>query len=131
MTDKRSVKIDKVLQELNKEKINTWFDLGLFIDRFKEKKLKSAFQGDPGSFDAYLEKGGVAFVTFYFTIDGITVETEKYAKTFKNRYPNIPIHFIAGDIKQEADELIPKDAFRKVIPEMEAFDAWPLYDDFF
>jgi len=48
MTDKRSVKIDKVLQELNKEKINTWFDLGLFIDRFKEKKLKSAFQGDPG-----------------------------------------------------------------------------------
>ena len=131
MKDKRRVKVNEVLKELNNEKINTWFDLGLFIDRFKEKKLKTAFNGSIDSFDSNLEKGGVAFVTFYFTIDGITVETEKYAKTFKNRYPNIPIHFIAGDIKQEADELIPKDAFKKVIPEMEAFDAWPLYEDFF
>ena len=131
MIDKGSEKMNKVLQELKNEKINTWFDLGLFIDRFKEKKLTSAFKGNEKVFDAYLEKGGIAFVTFYFTIDGITVETEKYAKTFKNLYPNIPIHFIAGDIKQEADELIPKDAFKKVIPEMEAFDAWPLYNDFF
>ena len=131
MIDKRNVNISKVLKELKKEKINTWFDLGLFIDRFREEKLKSSFKGDSNSFDAFVEKGGIAFVTFYFTIDGITVETEKYAKTFKKIYPNIPIHFIAGEIKQEADELIPKDAFKKVIPEMEAFDAWPLYDDFF
>ncbi len=131
MIDKRNVKISKVLKGLKKEKINTWFDLGLFIDKFREEKLTSAFKGDANSFDFNLEKGGIAFVTFYFTIDGITVETEKYAKTFKNIYPNIPIHFIAGDIKQEADELIPKDAFKKVIPEMEAFDAWPLYNDFF
>ena len=131
MIDKRNVKISRVLKELKKEKINTWFDLGLFIDKFREEKLTSAFKGDANSFDFNLEKGGIAFVTFYFTIDGITVETEKYAKTFKNIYPNIPIHFIAGDIKQEADELIPKDAFKKVIPEMEAFDAWPLYNDFF
>jgi len=131
MIDKRNVNISKVLKELKKEKINTWFDLGLFIDKFREEKLTSAFEGDVNSFDFNIEKGGIAFITFYFTIDGITVETEKYAKTFKNIYPNIPIHFIAGEIKQEADELIPKDAFKKVIPEMEAFDAWPLYNDFF
>ena len=131
MTDKKGMNIKKVLEELKSEKINTWFDLGLFIDRFREEKLKSSFKGDTNAFDAFVEKGGIAFITFYFTIDGITVETEKYAKTFKKIYPTIPIHFIAGDIKQEADELIPKDAFKKVIPEMEAFDAWPLYDDFF
>lgn len=131
MTKTKTAKITKVLSELKNEKINTWFDLGLFIDKFKEKNSKSAFKGDVPAFDAHIEKGGIAFLTFYFTIDGITVETEKYAKTFKTIYPNIPIHFIAGDIKQEADELIPKDASRKVIPEMEAFDAWPLYDDFF
>ncbi len=131
MTDKRTVKISKILKELKNEKINTWFDLGLFIDKFKDQKSKSEFRGDANSFDAHLEKGGIAFLTFYFAIDGITVETEKYAKTFKNIYPDIPIHYVAGEIKQEADELIPKDAFRKVIPEMEAFDAWPLYDDFF
>ena len=124
-------KIDDILNELRKQEIQTWFDLGLFIDRFKDKKSISEFKGDAKFFDSNLEKGGIAFLTFYFTIDGITVETEKYAKTFKNIYPNIPIHFIAGEIKQEADELIPEGAFKKVIPEMEAFDAWPLYDDFF
>ena len=130
MTHKKTA-ITNILKELHNEKIETWFDLGLFIDRFKEKKSKAGFHGDAKSFDASLTKGGMAFLTFYFTIDGITVETDKYAKTFKNIYPNIPIHFVAGDIKQEADELIPKDAFKKVIPEMEAFDAWPLYNDFF
>ena len=131
MIEKGKVKITEVLNELHQEKINTWFDLGLFLDRFKERKKPTVFEGEKGDFDKYLKKGGVAFVTFYFTIDGITVETEKYAKTFKSIYPNIPIHFIAGEIKEEADELIPKDAFKKVIPQMEAFDAWPLYNDFF
>ena len=131
MTDKKTTKITNILNELNNEKINTWFDLGLFMDKFKEKNLPSAFKGNASTFDSHVEKGGIAFLTFYFTIDGITVETEKYAKTFKNIYPDIPIHFIAGEIKEEADELIPKGAFKKVIPEMEAFDAWPLYKDFF
>ncbi|MBG7631717.1 MAG: hypothetical protein IZT56_14970, partial [Bacteroidetes bacterium] len=131
MSNNNKEKIGSLLKELHNEKIITWFDLGLFIDRFKERASKSAFKKDATVFDNYLEKGGVAFLTFYFTIDGITVETEKYAKIFKSIYPDIPIHFVAGDIKEEADELIPKDAFKKVIPEMEAFDAWPLYNDFF
>lgn len=130
-TDKKTTKITTILNELKNEKINTWFDLGLFMDKFKEQKKTSAFKGNASTFDTHIEKAGIAFLTFYFTIDGITVETEKYAKTFKNIYPNIPIHFIAGEIKEEADELIPKGAFKKVIPEMEAFDAWPLYEDFF
>lgn len=119
MIEKETVTISEVLNELHQEKINTWFDLGLFLDRFKEKKRHVAFNKDRGVFDQYLEKGGIAFLTFYFTIDGITVETEKYAKTFKSIYPNIPIHFIAGEIKEEADELIPKNAFKKVIPQMD------------
>ncbi|PTL98935.1 MAG: hypothetical protein DA407_17250, partial [Bacteroidetes bacterium] len=131
MTTTNTSKITSILKNLKNEKINTWFDLGLFIDKFKEQNLASAFNGNASTFDEHIEKGGIAFLTFYFTIDGITVETEKYAKTFKNIYPDIPIHFIAGEIKEEADELIPKDAFRKVIPEMEAFDAWPLFKDFF
>ena len=130
-TDKKTTKITTILNTLKNEKINTWFDLGLFMDKFKEQKKMAAFKGNASTFDTHIEKGGIAFLTFYFTIDGITVETEKYAKTFKNIYPNIPIHFIAGEIKEEANELIPKTAFKKVIPEMEAFDAWPLYEDFF
>lgn len=125
------IKTKTILNELNNENIHTWFDLGLFIDRFKDKTSNSAFLKNKKAFDSHLEKGGVAFLTFYFAIDGITIETEKYAKVFKSIYPNIPIHFVAGEIKQEADELIPNDAFKKIIPEMEAFDAWSLYKDFF
>ena len=131
MIQHKTAKIDNILNRLKNEKINTWFDLGLFIDKVKEQSVPLSYKTNTPSFDTQLEKGGIAFLTFYFTIDGITVETEKYAKIFKNIYPNIPIHFIAGDIKEEADELIPNDAFKKVIPEMEAFDAWPLYKDFF
>ncbi|MWW26786.1 phosphodiester glycosidase family protein [Algibacter lectus] len=131
MINNKTARIPNILNTLRNEKINTWFDLGLFIDKFKEQNFASAFKGKASTFDAEIEKGGVAFLTFYFTIDGITVETEKYAKIFKNIYPDIPIHFVAGDIKDEADELIPNGAFKKVIPEMEAFDAWPLYEDFF
>ncbi|GAL82586.1 hypothetical protein JCM19274_2305 [Algibacter lectus] len=131
MINNKTARIPNILNTLRNEKINTWFDLGLFIDKFKEQNFASAFKGKASTFDVEIEKGGVAFLTFYFTIDGITVETEKYAKIFKNIYPDIPIHFVAGDIKDEADELIPNGAFKKVIPEMEAFDAWPLYEDFF
>ncbi len=132
MTKKQqSPKIDNILNKLRKQEINTWFDLGLFIDRFKEQPSKAAFKGNAKAFDSHLEKGGVAFITFYFAIDGITVEAEKYAKTIKRIYPNIAIHYIAGEIKPEADELIHNDAFKKVIKEMDGFDNWPLYNDFF
>ena len=40
MTDKKTTKITNILNELNNEKINTWFDLGLFMDKFKEKNLQ-------------------------------------------------------------------------------------------
>ncbi len=126
-----STKIDEILGDLRKQEIKTWFDLGLFIDRFKEQHSATAFKEDLKAFGGHLETGGIAFITFYFAIDGITVETEKYTKTFKKIYPSIPIHYIAGEIKPEADELIHKDAFKKEIKEMDGFDNWPLYDDFF
>lgn len=131
MKEKKSKGIDEILKVLKEQEINTWFDLGLFMDRFKKQPSKSAFLGKPKAFDKQLEKGGIAFISFFFTIDGITVETEKYAKSFKKIYPKIPIHYMAGEIMPEADELIPEGAHRKVIKEMDGFDNWPLYKDFF
>ena len=124
-------KTTHILSSLRNEPINTWFDLGLFLDRFRDQASKSGIKVSKKTFDKRLEKGGIGFITFYFTIDGITVEVEKYAKTFKALYPNIPLHYIAGDIKSEAKELIPAYAYQKVIPEMDGFDNWALYDDFF
>ncbi len=127
----KSTKIDNILKSLKGQEIHTWFDLGLFMDQFKDQPSKSGFKGKSQAFDNRLEKGGLAFITFYYSIDGITVETEKYAKTFRRIYPNIPVHFIAGEIKPEADELIPSYAKRKEIKEIDGFDNWKLYHDFF
>ncbi len=127
----KPTKVDSILASLRNQDINTWFDLGLFMDQFKEQKSKSGFKKGAKSFHNHLEKGGIGFITFYFSIDGITVETEKYTKTFRKIYPNIPVHYIAGEIKPEADELIPSYASKKVIKELDGFDNWSLYNDFF
>ena len=74
--------IEEMMSILRNETIQTWFDLGLFIDRFKENKggMETHF---PGSYDDFLRSlsvGGIAFITFDYSIDGASVEIEKYSK---------------------------------------------------
>ena len=64
MVNSNSGKIKNIINELNKEEINTWFDLGLFIDRFKERRFEAAFQGEAKEFGAYLQDGGLALIRF-------------------------------------------------------------------
>lgn len=123
--------LKQVIESLKFENINTWFDLGLFIDKFKDEVSNSNFTGSFSDYKTYLNRGGMGFISFHFTVDGITVEVEKYAKIFKNQYPNIDIHYIAGNIYDEATEMIDSSYKTKVIPEIDGFDNWPLYNDFF
>jgi hypothetical protein len=130
---KRRMTYKQMIKELKQEKINTWFDLGLFIDRFKEEKpiptvkYKSSFE----NFKSQLSDGGMAFATFYYSVDGVTLEVEKYAKSFQHLFPNMPIHYIAGKFYPDADKLIDADFKRHEIKEIRGFDDWKLYEDFF
>ncbi len=123
----------KMMQELNKEKINTWFDLGLFIDKLKENKpiptieCKSSYN----TFKDLIGKGGLAFITFYYSIDGVTLEIEKYAKVISGIFPEIPLHYIAGKFYPNANQVIHPDAKKFEIKEIRGFDDWDLYQDFF
>jgi len=123
--------IKQILESLKSETINTWFDLGLFLDKFKDEVSNSNFSGSYSDYKTYLNRGGMAFISFHFTVDGITVELEKYSKIFKQKYPEIDIHYIAGNIYDEATEMIDSSYKTKQISEMDGFDNWPLYDDFF
>ena len=64
--------VDKMLEELRKENIKTWFDLGIFIDRFKESKpLPTAlFEGTYDMFLKGLSKSAMAFITFFISLWG-------------------------------------------------------------
>ena len=42
--------IQELLSQLKNEPIKTWFDLGLFLDRLKDKKSSAGFKPDYYSF---------------------------------------------------------------------------------
>ncbi len=67
---RRRMSANEMMKSLPKEKINTWFDLGLFIDRFKENNPVPTidFQGSYRDFKHDIRGHGLAFVTFYYAI---------------------------------------------------------------
>jgi len=123
----------EMIKLLNQEKIKTWFDLGLFLDELKENNSVPAaeYNNSFKDFRKELKDGGIGFVTFGYSIDGVTIEIEKYAKLYRKNIPGIPIHYIGGGFKPEARKIIDEDTKIFVIKEAKGFDSWPLYYDFF
>ena len=129
---KYDINSKQLINLLQNQKINTWFDLGLFIDRFKEQKNleKEYFSGNYDEYKDLLKNSGVAFLTYYYSVDGVTIEVEKYAKIFRNLF-NTQIHYIAGAFYPESKQLIHGDTKKFEIPECNGFDDWKLYNSFF
>ena len=124
----------EMMKLLRDERINTWFDLGLFIDRFKENKPIPVieFHKSYAHFKKDLQKRGIAFITFYYSIDGVSIEVEKYAKTFRyNISDDLPVHYIAGKFFPESNKIIDPRTKTFSIEEIQGFDDWTLYKDFF
>ncbi|MEA3477333.1 MAG: phosphodiester glycosidase family protein [Bacteroidota bacterium] len=127
------MKVDKLLAFLRGEKIETWFDLGLFLDRFREEMPYPQIQRE-GTFDDFKEEfriGGIAFLTFHYMVDGVTIEADKYASLMRRNIPGIPVHYVAGKIHSKTAPFIQKDYIQKEIPELSGFNEWELYKDFY
>ncbi len=127
------MKLDELLTFLREKKIETWFDLGLFIDQFKEEQEYPSILLD-GTYEEFkddLRKGGMAFLTFHYMVDGVTVEVDKYASLFRRNVPGIPVHYIAGEIHSKTAPMIREDYKKCVIPELAGFDDWELYRNFY
>ncbi len=129
---KQKITVTQMMKSLKNEKINTWFDLGLFIDQFKEEKPlpTNTFSDDFKSFKNEITKS-IAFISFYYGIDGVTMEVAKYTNTLKKINPNAKIHYIAGKIYPESEEIIPKYVKKHEISNINGFDDWSLYNSFF
>ncbi len=123
--------ISDLLKQLNSEKIGTWFDLGLFLDRLKDKKSQAGFSGDYYAFKEKIVKGGIGFLSFAYSIDGITIEVSKYTAAMRQLFPGVPIHLLAGEISPESNNVLDTQLQRHVIPAIKSFDKWELYQDFF
>ena len=121
----------QLISNLNKEKIDTWFDLGLFLDRLKERESVSGISGNYFDFKEKLVRGSFGFLSFYYGVDGITVETAKYISALKRIIPGVDIHLIAGLIKPEAKSIFDEDVKEYELNEIKSFDEWELYKYFF
>lgn len=129
-----TMKATELMEMLCSERINTWFDLGLFMDRFKENKTIPVVEFNQSfeRFKSNINKKGIAFSTFYYSIDGVSIEVEKYAKTFRYNFgDDIAIHYIAGKFYPEASKIMDSRTKTFTIEEMQGFDDWTLYKDFY
>ena len=124
-------KTKQLIQLLNNKNVKTWFDLGLFIDEFKKEDFFNPVKNNFDDFHKEIDDSAIAFLSYHFTVDGITVEIEKYSQIFNSIFPNSKIHYVAGQIYEESNELIDDKYIKKEIPELRGFDDWHLYNDFF
>lgn len=126
-------KITKIIDQLAKENIKTWFDLGLFIDKLREnrKTPQKYFFGSFHDFCSHMNRGELAFITYQYSIDGVSIELDKYAKVFKQKFDNSTTHYITGKFYSGANKHIPNDVKTYELPIIQGFDDWNLYKDFF
>jgi len=120
-----------MMASLRREEIKTWFDLCIYLDRIRDMDSRAGFTGSYEDFTDNLKKGGIGFVTFYYTIDGITIELEKYNKVLEQLLPEVPLYFIGGELGSEAWNSSAPERFKQIYPEMKSFNGWNLYNDFF
>jgi glycosyltransferase involved in cell wall biosynthesis len=123
----------KMMNEIGRENILTWFDLGLYLDRFRESNPTptNEFHGSFDDFKGYLNRRAIAFVTFHYSVDGVTIEVEKYTKIFRRQFPDLDIHYVTGEFLPESKELLGSDVNKYELKELRGFDDWALYEDFY
>ncbi len=127
--------IEEMMSALKSEKIETWFDLGFHIDRIRENRdISPTDTFNIDEFDKFKEQisRGIAFLTFNYSVDGVTFEIGKYAKALQRIIKDISIHFISGKFYNNIGENIIASSYKRYeIPEIVGFDHWKYYKDFF
>ncbi|MFV1994322.1 MAG: glycosyltransferase, partial [Verrucomicrobiales bacterium] len=122
---------EQMISELRAENVETWFDLGLLIDRLREDRSEGApFDGDFTEFKRRVARG-IAFVTFSYGVDGVTMEVAKYARSFAGLLPGARIHYIAGEFAELTQSILDPGSSWHRIEGMDGFENWPLYRSFF
>lgn len=97
-------KMIKTLEEFNPQ---SWKDIDAILKQIK----KPVDANNKDTTASYIEdiKNGIAFITYDYGIDGVSIEMSKYAMSlqnfvFKNSKPQI--HFIGGDFYSQANTII-------------------------
>lgn len=126
------MKLQQALDILQKSNLQTWAELGQFLDQLRDSKTipTAAFNGSFEDFKKHIARG-IGFITFHYGVYGVTVEMSKYASAIKRFAPDAELHFLAGEIPPDASTLFEEDSHQYEIKEMRGFGDWALYEDFY
>ncbi len=128
--------LKKTLNDLGQP---TWFDVGIFLDKLAEERSLPANEAWKPETFLHTLSHGIAFIAFDYGIDGVTIETAKYAEalesvlsakgTGESKVPTI--HWIAETFKPESNTTIKKRWKKFILDGGGGFVGWDGYQDFF
>ena len=103
--------------------IESWDDINAVLDEFRSEAAAA-----PDVEFARRRDGGIAFLTFEYGIDGVTIEIAKYAscleQELRNRGVEPVIHCIGGDFHASAGQVLAKRWRRKRIEQANGWSKW-------
>jgi len=116
----------EMMSMIDSANISTWSDIGAFIDLMRGKSPE-AMDMSQEQFHSFLSTG-IAFITYDFGIDGVSIEIFKYAESleriFNTSENQLPLHFIGGDFHDKADVVLKPHWNRFRIPGMNGWSKW-------
>ena len=115
----------QMMDNLKSFKPANWEDIAEALSKIKESAppLESISETD------FFEKvrKGLAFWTYDFGIDGVSIEISKYAQCLQDLLAaekKASIHFVAGDFHSQADSVIKPEWYRHHIPRVNGWLKW-------
>ncbi|MFC1497288.1 glycosyltransferase [Verrucomicrobiota bacterium] len=123
----RRVLFLELKKTISKKKVENWDDISSILNNICGHAPDPENLSNP-EFRQALQKG-IAFITYDFGIDGVSIEINKYAecmgKILKDNKDTIPpMHFIGGDFHDNADAVLKPEWNRFKIKEMNGWSKW-------
>lgn len=118
--------IQDTMHSLDQARITDWADINHLLDRLAALGGRRVATGERDLRQRFA--GGLAFITFDYGIDGVSIEISKYAtcleKILSRDARSTPIHLIGGDFTDKADAVIMPNWLRFTLPNSDGWDKW-------
>jgi len=128
----RSSRTDALLERLRAETVETWFDLGLMLDRLRDERAVPSASAPKGFADFRRKLArGVAFITYRYAVDGVTMEIAKYAEALRSVLPDPHIHVVGASFGPGADSALGPSTQRHTVEAIDGFGRNSVYERLF
>jgi glycosyltransferase involved in cell wall biosynthesis len=98
-------------------------DAGDFISDVLDDLAREPAEPWPNDFNEGIA-AGIAFVTFAFDIDGVSMEIAKYGHCLEQIFPGAKVHCIAGTFADKADVVLDPSWPRHKLDGADGWDKW-------